>query len=108
MSSRPHITPHAEKPSRPAGRPSGLEPTATNYCPHCGAELDRSLAQHMARGLCEQHKAGVEERRESQPAREEYPDPPLLETHDELEHEPIDIDERRDLADELADAGVWV
>jgi len=108
MSSRPHVTPHAEKPSRPAGRPSGLETTATNYCPHCGGELDRSLAQHMAQGVCEQHRSRNEEPR-PKPNREseEYPEPPLLDEHDEREHEPIDIDERRDLADELADAGVW-
>ena len=62
----------------------------------------------MAQGVCEQHRARNEEPR-PKPNREseEYPEPPLLEEHDEREHVEDGLAERRRLADELADAGVW-
>ena len=110
MSSKQHDTAAIEKTSlRTPDRPKGLETTSTKFCPHCGGELDRSLAQHMAQGVCEQHRSRNEEPRpKANDESEEYPDPPLLETHGELEHAGHDLEERRELADELADAGVWV
>ena len=87
--------------SRPA---SGSKP-----CPHCGDDLDRGLAQHMTLGECDGHEPTTPSRSTTNDLPQRYDDLPLsLDDHDERDHEPIDIDERRELADELADAGVWV
>jgi hypothetical protein len=77
-----------------------------NYCPHCGDPLDRRLAEHMGRDACREH----DEPESSPPPRPDEPEisPPLLEEHDEREHTGADLDERRALADELAEKGVWV
>ena len=105
MSSKPHHTATAEKSSDP--HPTGLETSSTKFCPHCGFPLeDSSLAQHMARGVCEEHRS----RNEDTPKREQtdsYREPPTLENHDRREHVEPDTDARRDLADELEEAGVW-
>lgn len=105
MSSKPHHTATAEKSSDPY--PSGLETSATNYCPHCGGPLDESLAQHMARGLCEEYKSRNEEYTREPEPEPELVTPPLLEEHDERQHVDDDLDERRALADELEAADVW-
>ena len=86
--------------SRPA---SGSKP-----CPHCGDDLDRGLAQHMTLGQCDGHEPSTPSRSTTNELPERYDGLPLsLEDHDERDHEPIDIDERRALADELTEAGVW-
>ena len=85
--------------SRLAGR-SGI-----NYCPHCGAELSETLAEHMGRGACGEHSSP----NRSPPTPDEPEiEPPTLDTHDERDHPDADLDERRALADELADEDVWV
>ena len=85
--------------SRPA---SGSKP-----CPHCGDDLDRGLAQHMTLGECDGHEPSTPPT-STNDLPERYDELPLsLDEHDEREHEPIDIDERRALADQLAEAGVW-
>ena len=85
--------------SRPASG-SGM-----SYCPHCGAELARRLAEHMGRGLCGEHTSP----NRSPPTPDEPEiEPPTLDNHDERDHPDDDLDERRALADELADADVWV
>lgn len=85
--------------SRPAGG------SAMNYCPHCGAELSETLAEHMGRGACGEHTSPER----SPPPTPDEPDisPPTLDNHDEREHTGADLDERRALADELAEKGVW-
>ena len=106
MSSKSYDNATAEKLSdTPSPYPDGLETTSINYCPHCGGELDRSLAQHMAHGRCEEHTPDSEEATPTPDP--EIVTPPLLEEHDEREHADVDFEERRQLADELAEAGVW-
>jgi hypothetical protein len=108
MSSKPQHTIGSDKVSR-SERRAAAEATDFNYCPHCGGELDRRLAQHMARGLCGEYTSRSEESAKTTPdPRDSYPAPPTLDTHAEREHPPDDLDDRRELADELADADVWV
>jgi hypothetical protein len=75
-----------------------------NYCPHCGDELSRTLAEHMGRGACGEHSSP--NRSPPTPAEPEI-EPPTLDNHDEREHGGADLDERRALAEELAEKGVW-
>jgi hypothetical protein len=104
MSSKPHHTATAEKSSDPY--PSGVETSAFNYCPHCGGPLDEGLAQHMARGRCQEYTSP---NNQSPPKPEPTTiSPPTLDNHDA--YGAVDEDEleqRRALADELAEAGVW-
>ena len=86
--------------SRPA---SGSKP-----CPHCGGRLNRGLAQHMTLGECDAVESTRMPARSTSDLPDRDDDLPLLEEHDEREHADHDLDERRALADELADAGVWV
>ena len=87
--------------SRPA---SGSKP-----CPHCGARLERGLAQHMTLGQCDGHEPSTPPTTSTNDLPERYDELPIdIDEHEEREDERIDIDDRRELADELADAGVWV
>ena len=87
--------------SRPS---SGSKP-----CPHCGGTLDRGLAQHMTLGQCDGHEPNTPPTTSTNDLPERYDELPLsLDELEERKQEPFDIDERRDLADELADADVWV
>jgi len=88
--------------------PDGLETTSTKFCPHCGGPLDESLAQHMARGLCEEHTSRNEEYTREPEPEPELVTPPLLEEHDSREHVDDDLEDRQALADELEAKGVWV
>ena len=81
--------------------------TASKPCPHCGGRLDRGLAQHMTLGECDAVEATRMPSRSTSDLPERYDDLPLLEEHAEREHADHDLDERRALADELAEAGVW-
>ena len=107
MSSKPHQTQGTEKPSR-YKRDTATEAVGFNYCPHCGAELSATLAQHMGHGACGEHTSRNEETPPPQPEVDKYDEPPTLDNHAERDHPDDDLDERRQLADELADAGVWV
>jgi hypothetical protein len=104
MSSRPHHTQRTEKPST-SERRAAAEASDFNFCPHCGGPLEGTLAEHMGRGACDEHTSPER----SPPPTPDEPEitPPLLEEHDEREHPDDDLDERRALADELAEKGVW-
>ena len=84
--------------------------SGSTACPHCDVLLDRSLAQHMTLGECDGHEPSTPPTatRSTSDLPERYDELPIdIDDHDERDHEPIDIDERRDLADELTEAGVW-
>ena len=85
---------------------AAADATEFNYCPHCGDPLDGTLAEHMGRGACGDHT----EPNQSAPPRPDKQEiePPALDNHAEREHPDNDLDERRALADELAEDDVWV
>ena len=86
--------------SRPA---SGSKP-----CPHCGARLERGLAQHMTLGECDGHEPSTPPTTSTDDLPARYDELPLsLEEHDNDDHVDHDLDERRELADELAKTGDW-
>jgi hypothetical protein len=59
--------------------------------------------------MCDEHTSRSQQAaRNRQPDESKaYPDPPMLENHDRRDHVEPDTDARRDLADELEEAGVW-
>ena len=78
-------------------------------CPHCGDDLDRGLAQHMTLSECDGHDPSAPPTTSTNDLPDRYDELPIdIDEHEGREQEPFDIDERRDLADELADADVWV
>lgn len=81
--------------------------SAAKPCPHCGAPLDRGLAEHMARGWCDNYTPDTEQTPPPRPAGDEYDEPPTLANHAEREHGDPDLESRRALADELAEKDVW-
>jgi len=81
--------------------------TGSKPCPHCGGRLDRGLAQHMTLGECDAVESTPTATKSTSDLPERYDELPVLEEHDERDHADHDLDERRALADELAETGVW-
>lgn len=84
---------------------SSTDAGTNDDCIHCGQPLgNKSLAQHMAT-VCEM----TEQPKRSPPRVEEYPDVPALETApDRVSLDERDLEERRELAEQLTQDGDWV
>ena len=87
---------------------SSSSASATKPCPHCGGTLDRGLAEHMARGHCGGYDSpATVPTSTTNDLPERYEELPLLEEHDQRDHADHDLDERRELAEKLAETGDW-
>lgn len=74
------------------------------HCPHCGGELDRSLPQHMAHGLCQKHTSpGVAAIRDAEPEPDPSGVPVLEEAPETVEFDEEDRRRRQQLAEEVGD-----